>query len=68
MSLQDGFIHNYYQALIKEIEYFVHKCGHKMPIDTIFIGGSTLSTCPETLLLDMFDKLKWIFTPMPKYL
>ncbi|MCL4229078.1 radical SAM family heme chaperone HemW [Candidatus Dependentiae bacterium] len=65
MASQDHFMHDYYQALIAEIEYFVHQCGRKMPIDTIFIGGGTPSTCPEPLLLDMFGKLRTWFDIVP---
>lgn len=65
MASQDHFMHDYYQALIKEIEYFAQQCGRKMPIDTIFIGGGTPSTCPEPLLLDMFGKLRTWFDIVP---
>lgn len=65
MASQDHFMHDYYQALIKEIEYFAQQCGRKMPIDTIFIGGGTPSTCPEPLLLDMFGKLRTWFDILP---
>jgi len=50
----------YHDALCWQIDDFARQYSHKGEIETLFIGGGTPSTWPDALLLDMFDKLKYI--------
>ncbi len=43
------------------MEEFGLLMGQKMAIQTVFLGGGTPSTWPDTLILDMFAKLKDVF-------
>jgi len=52
----------YNNALCKEIEQFGKLLLRKRSIETIFLGGGTPSTWPDHLLLDMFAKLRNVFT------
>jgi len=52
----------YQQALCKEIVQFASKMQNQQKINTIFIGGGTPSTCPGEQILDMFGKLRSVFT------
>jgi len=61
LASHDHFMEQYHDALVKEIEVFAHNIDYKLSLDTIFIGGGTPSTYPDSLLLDMFDKLKGKF-------
>ena len=58
LASQDHFMDQYHDALMKEIEAFALTLDQKLTLDTIFIGGGTPSTYPDSLLLDMFAKLK----------
>lgn len=55
---QDRFMKRYNQALLKEIDIFVKTVSDKLDLDTIFLGGGTPSTWPDTLLLDTFGTLR----------
>jgi len=57
----DEYIQRYHDLLCKEVELFGQKCVPKQEIDTVFIGGGTPSTWPDSLILDMFGKLKGRF-------
>jgi oxygen-independent coproporphyrinogen-3 oxidase len=48
----------YHKALVAEITSFYRNKSEKYRIKTIFFGGGTPSTYPDTLLLDMFAILK----------
>lgn len=58
---QDQFMHQYHQALTKEIRNYAAQTPHKQQLDTIFIGGGTPSTWPDDLLLDMSGTLEDVF-------
>lgn len=58
---QDQFMEKYHLALVQEIRTFAIKSGRKQPLNTLFFGGGTPSTYPDTLLLDMFGILKEVF-------
>jgi oxygen-independent coproporphyrinogen-3 oxidase len=51
----------YHNALIAEIKKFGARFDHKLPLDTIYMGGGTPSTYPDHLLLDTFGILKNVF-------
>lgn len=55
---QDRFMERYNAALLKEIDLFVKATPAKLALDTIFLGGGTPSTWPDTLLLDTFGTLR----------
>ena len=54
---QDKFMERYHYALKKEIISFCQQYESKLALDTIFLGGGTPSTWPDTLLLDTFGTL-----------
>lgn len=58
---QDQFMHQYHEALKKEILAFAAQMPIKQQLDTVFIGGGTPSTWPDDLLLDMSGTLKDVF-------
>lgn len=58
---QDQFMHQYHEALTKEIKSYGAQTPHKQQLDTIFIGGGTPSTWPDDLLLDMSGTLEDVF-------
>lgn len=58
---QDQFMHQYHQALTKEIKNYGAQTAHKQQLDTIFIGGGTPSTWPDDLILDMSGTLEDVF-------
>lgn len=53
-------MHQYHKALTKELIEFAQTSG-KLHLETIFFGGGTPSTYPESLLLDMFGTLRKMF-------
>lgn len=55
---QDRFMERYNAALLKEVNSFVKTNSCKLSVDTIFLGGGTPSTWPDTLLLDTFGTLR----------
>jgi oxygen-independent coproporphyrinogen III oxidase len=57
---QDEHMNAYQRALKNEIIQFGHRLSTKLEVETLFLGGGTPSTCPEHLLLDMFDTLNCI--------
>ncbi len=62
LSEHNDFMKRYHNALSSEIENFSALVSSKLPIQTIFLGGGTPSTWPDDLLLDMFVKLKDVFS------
>jgi oxygen-independent coproporphyrinogen-3 oxidase len=54
-------MHQYHQALTKEIRNYGAQAPVKQQLDTIFIGGGTPSTWPDDLLLDMSGTLEDVF-------
>lgn len=54
---QDKFMERYHYALKREIISFCQQYESKLALDTIFLGGGTPSTWPDTLLLDTFGTL-----------
>ncbi len=61
IASHDQFMEKYQEALMKEIEQFAKACPSKLALDTIFLGGGTPSTWPDTLLLDTFGRLRDMF-------
>lgn len=57
IASHDQFMERYNKALIKEIQTFCLQYPSKLALDTIFLGGGTPSTWPDTLLLDTFGTL-----------
>lgn len=55
---QDRFMGRYNAALLKEIQTYINSQTSKLSLDTIFLGGGTPSTWPDTLLLDTFGTLR----------
>jgi len=47
----------YHYALCAQIERFANAAIEKPLIETVFMGGGTPSTYPDSLILDTFDKL-----------
>src|SRR5690242_10393243 len=62
---QDQFMEQYHSALCNEIRHFGSHYPSRLPLDTVFIGGGTPSTYPDTMLLDMFGTLRTIFDIQP---
>lgn len=58
---QDVHMENYHKALIAELKRFASTQKNKAPLKTIYIGGGTPSTWPDTLLLDMLGTLRNTF-------
>lgn len=54
---QDEYKDRYHQALTTEIRQAAQLFGRRLPLDTIYFGGGTPSTYPDTLLLDTFGIL-----------
>lgn len=61
LASHDQFMDRYHNALIAEIKKFGARFDHKLPLDTIYMGGGTPSTYPDHLLLDTFGILKNVF-------
>ncbi len=55
---QDHYMEQYHRALMEEIQNFAKSGSSKLALDTIFLGGGTPSTWPESLLLDTFGTLR----------
>ena len=55
---QDHYMEQYHNALMAEIQTFANSGSSKLALDTIFLGGGTPSTWPESLLLDTFGTLR----------
>lgn len=61
LASHDQYMERYHAALCAEIEAF----GVDSPcqtLDTVYMGGGTPSTYPPDLLLDMFSRLKRVFS------
>ncbi len=58
----DQFMSDYHTSLMVEIETFASQVPKKLSLDTIYLGGGTPSTWPNELLLDMFGRLRAIFS------
>jgi len=58
---QDAHMGRYHESLKNEIIRFSEAQVNPVPLKTIYIGGGTPSTWPDTLLLDTFDTLKHTF-------
>lgn len=62
IASHDQFMERYHAALIKQVKDFGSHYTQKLPIDTFYMGGGTPSTYPDSLLLDMFGRLKEVFS------
>lgn len=58
LASHEKFMNQYHNALKKEISFFCENNEKKEFLKTVFLGGGTPSTYPDSLLLDMFAKLK----------
>jgi oxygen-independent coproporphyrinogen-3 oxidase len=61
LASHDSFMPRYHAALSEEIKTYAAKIGRTSPLKTIYMGGGTPSTYPDTLLLDMSGILKDMF-------